>query len=370
MRLGTAHEVADVQNIVQMIIDPDGKGIREHWDKTSLMFLVGVVIYVMYRAKGEGRVGSLRDIAPTLTSEGGIDRLYTDMKNNMIDNGKRHVVVASSAIDMMEKEERERGSVLSTAKTFFMLYADPVVSANVAESDFRIADLMRHEDPVTLYIVVDPSNKDRLKPLVRLLITQIVRGLTPRMEFKDGVAVATYKHRLLLLLDEFPALGKLPIFEEALAHFAGYGLKAYLIAQDLSQLTAAYGQHEAIVSNCHIKVAYAPNRIETADLLSKMTGTATVVKRVVGTSGKRFSFVLSQVNETIQEFSRPLLTPDECMRLPGPEKDEGGMVTKAGDMLVFAAGRAPIYGRQILYFKDPTFSARSKISAPLASDRL
>jgi len=60
VRLGTAHEVADVQNIVQMIIDPDGKGIREHWDKTSLMFLVGVVIYVMYRAKGEGRVGSLR----------------------------------------------------------------------------------------------------------------------------------------------------------------------------------------------------------------------------------------------------------------------------------------------------------------------
>jgi len=45
-------------------------------------------------------------------------------------------------------------------------------------------------------------------------------------------------------------------------------------------LTAAYGQHEAIVSNCHIKVAYAPNRIETAELLSKMTGTATVVKRV------------------------------------------------------------------------------------------
>jgi type IV secretion system protein VirD4 len=190
------------------------------------------------------------------------------------------------------------------------------------------------------------------------------------MEFKDGVAVATYKHRLLLLLDEFPALGKLPIFEEALAHFAGYGLKAYLIAQDLSQLTAAYGQHEAIVSNCHIKVAYAPNRIETAELLSKMTGTATVVKRVVGTSGKRFSLVLSQVNETIQEFSRPLLTPDECMRLPGPEKDEDGMVTKAGDLLVFAAGRAPIYGRQILYFKDPTFSARSRISAPLASDRL
>jgi len=106
-----------------------------------------------------------------------------------------------------------------------MLYADPVVSANVGESDFRIADLMRHEDPVTLYIVVDPSNKDRLKPLVRLLITQIVRGLTPRMEFRDGVAVASYKHRLLLLLDEFPALGKLPILRRRWRISLGTGLR-------------------------------------------------------------------------------------------------------------------------------------------------
>ena len=370
VRLGTVNEVADVQNIMHMIIDPDGKGIAEHWDKTSLMFLVGVFLYVMYAAKGQGRVGTLPEVAAAMTSMGGIDKLYTDMKENTIDDGQPHPVIAGSAIDMMEKDERERGSVLSTAKTFFLLYADPVVAANVSESDFKIQDLMQNRDPVSLYIVVDPANKQRLKPLVRLLITQIVRALTPRLQFKEGMPVQAYKHRLLLLLDEFPALGKLPIFQDALAHIGGYGLKAYLITQDLAQLTDAYGQSESITSNCHIKVAYAPNRIETAELLSKMTGTATVVKRVVTTSGKRSCLVLSQVNETLQEFGRPLLTPDECMRLPGPARNQDGRVTKAGDLLVFATGQAPIYGRQILYFRDPIFAARAKLTAPQISDRL
>jgi type IV secretion system protein VirD4 len=370
VRLGTLHEVADVQNIVHMVIDPDGKGVVEHWDKTSLMFLVGVVLYVLYTAKAHGRVGTLPDVAGAMTSGDGIDRLYTNMKENKINGGEPHAVIAGSAIDMMEKEDRERGSVLSTAKTFFLLYADPVVAANVSESDFKIRDLMQHKDPVSLYIVVDPANKERLKPLVRLLITQIVRGLTPRLAFKEGRAVRGYKHRLLLLLDEFPALGKLPIFQDALAHIAGYGIKAYLIAQDLSQLTNAYGPNESIKANCHIKIAYAPNNLETAEMLSKMTGTATVVKRVVGTSGKRSSLILSQVNESLQEFARPLLTPDECARLPGAETNREGLVTKAGDMLVFVTGKSPIYGRQILYFNDPVFSTRAKIAAPAVTDRL
>ena len=78
------------------------------------------------------------------------------------------------------------------------------------------------------------------------------------------------------MLDEFASLGKLAILQEALAYCAGYGVKAYLIVQGLEQLYAAYGRDESIVGNCHIRVAFAPNKIETAELLSKMTGTTTV----------------------------------------------------------------------------------------------
>lgn len=373
VRVGTQHEVADAQNIVQMIVDPEGKGLDDHWDKTSFMFLAGVVLFTIYetRRTKSSTMASLPDVAATLSNSEGIDKLYTRMMNNAFgEGGKAHVVIARAAIDMLEKDPRERGSVLSSAKTHFALYADPVVSRNITRSDFKIADLMNREKPVTLYLIVDPANKDRLKPIVRLILTQIVRNLTPRMKFSEGRAVTTYKHRLLLMLDEFPSLGRLPIFEDALAHLAGYGIKAYLLIQDTTQLAEAYGPNESIKSNCHVKTAFAPNNVETAELLSKMTGTSTVIKRDVSTSGQRVAPMLGQVSERLQEVERPLLTPDECMRLPGAKKDAKGQITEAGDMLIFAAGFAPVYGKQPLYFIDPVFSARAKIPAPVKSDTL
>ena len=69
------------------------------------------------------------------------------------------------------------------------------------------------------------------------------------------------------------------------------------------------------------------------------------------------------------ETARPLLTPDECLRLPSPKKNAQGKVLQPGDMLVFTAGQPPIYGRQILYFNDPIFFARAKIPAPGVSSQ-
>ncbi|HEY6925526.1 MAG TPA: type IV secretory system conjugative DNA transfer family protein, partial [Steroidobacteraceae bacterium] len=278
-----------------------------------------------------------------------------------------HPVVAAAARDMLNKADEEKSGIVSTAISYLTLYRDPIVARNTAASDFAVSDLMNAQKPVSLYLVVPPSDKDRLRPLIRLIINQIVRGLTEKMEFKDGRSTAGYKHRLLLMLDEFPSLGKLDVFEESLAFIAGYGLKAYLIIQDISQLWTAYGKDESIFSNCHIRLAYAPNKIETAELLSKMTGTATIVKQQHSFSGSLYGSQNS-VSTSIQETQRALLTPDEVMRLPAARKDPHGNVSEPGDMLIFVAGQTPIYGKQILYFLDPTFAARARITAPTGSD--
>ena len=374
IRLGTDHEVSDVQNIVTMIVDPDGKGLNDHWAKTGHALLVGAVLHVLYAEEDKtlaGVANFLSDPSRTL-----IDTLNYMLGTAHDRDGTRgwpedvHPVVAASARDMLNKSENEMSGVLSTAMSFLTLYRDSVVSKNTAFSEFKVRDLMNADKPVTLYLVVPPSDKDRLKPLIRLVVNQVVRTLTERMEFKDGRSVAGYKHRLLLLIDEFPSLGKMDIFEEALAFIAGYGMKAYLIIQDISQLWTAYGKDESIFSNCHIRVAYAPNKIETADLLSKMTGTATITKQQTNYSGDLFQPMLKNISSSSQEVARPLLTPDEVMRLPAAKKDSKGNVTEAGDMLIFVAGHAPIYGKQILYFMDPIFSERAKVAAPAQSARL
>ena len=374
IRLYTVKEVSDVQNIVTMIVDPDGKGLNDHWAKTGHALLVGTVLHVLYAEPDKtltGVANFLSDPSRTL-----LDTLNYMLGTEHDPEGKQgwpenvHPVVAASARDMLNKSENEMSGVLSTAMSFLALYRDPVVSKNTACSEFKVRDLMNADRPVSLYLVVPPSDKDRLKPLIRLIINQVVRTLTEKMEFKDGRSVAGYKHRLLLLIDEFPSLGKLDIFEEALAFIAGYGLKAYLIIQDISQLWTAYGKDESIFSNCHVRAAFAPNKIETAELLSKMTGTTTIVKESASYSGDRLQPMLGNVSTSMQEIARPLLTPDEVMRLPAAKKGVKGNITEGGDMLVFVAGHAPIYGKQILYFLDPTFSERAKIQAPACSDKL
>jgi type IV secretion system protein VirD4 len=378
VRVGTEREVADVQNIITMIVDPDGKGLRDHWQKSADALLVGVALHILYAGKDKTLNGMIAFLTNPARDAQKTMQFMLDTDHDMtgpgwpLPNGSPnycHPVVAAAARDMLNKAEDERSSVLSSAISYLTLYRDPIVARNTGACDFRISDLMNRDMPVSLYLVVPPSDKDRLRPLIRLIITQIVRALTEKMQFKDGRSVAGYKHRLLLMLDEFPSLGKLDVFEESLAFIAGYGLKAYLIIQDMSQLWTAYGKDESVFSNCHVRVAYAPNKVETAELLSKMTGTATIVKRNHSYSGSLFG-TKSNISTSTQETQRPLLTADEVMRLPGAVKDASGNVTEPGDMLIFMAGQTPIYGKQILYFVDPVFSARARITAPEKSDVL
>lgn len=376
IRVGEREEVGDTMNVSQIIVDPDGKGLVDHWQKTAFAFLNGAILHECYKARAEGRSATLYDVLMAVTDpRRDVIEYYEEMVRNTHDvsglyaNDGVHPVVAAEGRTMLNKPEDERGSVLSTAVSFLSLYRDPIVRHHTRRSDFKIMDLMNAERPVSLYLVSRDEDKDRMKPLLRLILTQIVRVLLrPEIAFKDGRQLPPHKHRLLLMLDEFPSFGKLEVFQEAIAFIAGYGIKAYLIMQDIAQLWAAYGRDETITSNCHVRVAYAPNKIETAEWLSKMSGTKTELKWQITESGKRFGAIADGFSRSAQETSRPLITPDEAMRLRAPVKSPSGDITEPGDMLVFVAGHAPIMGTQSLFFRDPTFSRRSKLEPPKSAN--
>ena len=136
-----------------------------------------------------------------------------------------------------------------------------------------------------------------------MLLNQIGRRLTERHEQEERDERAT----LLLMLDEFPALGRLDFFESALAFLAGYGIRAFLVAQSLNQIDKAYGPNNAILDNCHVRVAFAPNDERTAKRLSDALGTATEQRHQRNLSGRRFSAWLSHTTISHQETARPLV---------------------------------------------------------------
>jgi type IV secretion system protein VirD4 len=229
--------------------------------------------------------------------------------------------------------------VLSTAMSFLGLYRDPVVATVTRQCDWRIRDLVEGTRPSTLYLVVPPSDISRTKPLVRLILNQIGRRLTEELDSKD-------RHRLLLMLDEFPALGRLDFFESALAFMAGYGLKSFLIAQSLNQIEKAYGINNSILDNCHVRVSFATNDERTAKRVSDALGTATEIRDAKNYAGHRLSPWLGHLMVSRQETARPLLTPGEVMQLP-PD-----------DELVLVSGCHPIRARKARYFEDAQLQAR------------
>ena len=333
------NEVRDAQNVAEILIDPDGKPDKDHWKVSGAALLTAVILHVLYAESDK----SLRGVSAFLSDP---NRTQMDTLTRMLTAAHLpsgpHPVVAQTARAMISKSDNELSGVVSTAKAALTLYDDEIVAENTATSDFRITDLMNADNPVSLYLVVPPSDIDRTRPLIRLMLQQFGKRLTERMEFGSSKA---YRHRLLMLLDEFPTLGRLSFFETALAFSAGYGIKCYLICQSLTQLDKSYGKDNSIVDNCHVRMAYAANRSETAKTISDLVGQATASKRQRSLSGKGLLGARS-VSESDQEFSRQLLTPDEVLRLPFE------------DAILLVGGLPAYRAKKLMYYLDPRFSER------------
>lgn len=351
-----AHEVRDVQNIADILVDPEGAlERRNHWEKTSHALLVGTILHVLYA--GEDK--TLRGVAnflsdPASPFELTLHRMMTTRHLGADQGNKPHPVVASAAREVLNKSDNERSGVLSTAMSFLGLYRDPTVAEVTSRCDWRIADLIASEHPVSLYLVVPPSDISRTKPLVRLILNQIGRRMTESLDGSDGFA---RRHKLLLMLDEFPALGRLDFFETALAFMAGYGIRSFLIAQSLNQIDKAYGQNHSILDNCHVRVTFATNDERTAKRISETLGTATELRAQRNYAGHRLAPWLGHLMVSRQETARPLLTPGEVMQLPPDEA------------VVMVSSMAPIKAKKLRYYADVNFKRRVLPPPVLAASR-
>lgn len=339
------HEVRDVQNIADILMDPEGAlDRRNHWEKTSNALLVGTILHVLYaeEEKTLSRVAAILSDPQRSFSQ----TLHHMMQTNHIgtkDKPQVHPTVASAAREVLNKAENERSGVLSTAMSFLGLYRDPTVARTTSVCDWRVADLMWGAQPLSLYLVIPPSDISRTKPLVRLMLNQIGRRLTEELV---GNPDQRPRHQLLMMLDEFPALGRLDFFETALAFMAGYGIRAFLIAQSLNQVSKAYGENNSILDNCHVRIAFSSNDERTAKRISDALGTTTETRSQKNYAGSRLSLWLGHVMVSRQETARPLLTPGEVMQLP------------SADELILLSGLPPIRAKKLRYYEDENFNDR------------
>ena len=238
--------------------------------------------------------------------------------------------------------EQTLGSIIGSAKVKLSIFEIPIVKENTDHSDFRIFDLMNYKKPVSLYLVVPPADITSLSPLIKILLLQMVNILTPEIDYinKKG-----HKWRMLLLLDEFPAIGKLEILEKGIGYVAGYGMKMMLILQSLDQLFKIYGKENGFLSNCQTQVFYTSNDETTSNYVSKLLGKETVEQFTQ--SNKTIGTIIK--SESQQFLGKDLLTPDEVGRFPSDK------------IIVKLAGRNPIKSDKIVYFEEKEYSDLTKI---------
>lgn len=366
IRIYTLHDVSDSQMIMSMACDPEGEGLKDYFDKAGYEFMTSLALHMRYAEKD----GSLAGIAnflgdPNWDSD---KQMYEHMVNAVHDTEgkmgwkdslgkptKTHPMIANAAKTMLNKEDKDRSGVLSTAKSLLSLYLDPIVAMNTCCSDFLVRDLMTGKKPVSLYYVVGPADMERMTPLTRLFYALFIRRNAADMEFAEGRSAKNYTFPLLMIIDEATSLKKLPILQEALGYVAGYGIRMFMLVQDITQVEELYGDKQSFDSGAETRIVYAPNKIETAEKLARMTGKTTITEENASNSRDVIGIKAGSVSLSTSKTARDLMTADEFLML----HDQ--------DMVIFIKGQPPVYGRKAFFYENPVMSARAKMPAPARS---
>ncbi len=333
IRSDTEHEIADAQLVSNNLIDEEDNR-DTYWVKEARSILVAFIVHVLHEKDLESTLGQIWELIndPTTTTDELLEELTFSPWN----------IVAQSAAGFINKSDRDRSGCMSTLKSFLNLWADPIISKLTSRSEFSFRDFNKNGKNTTLYICTPPDDIGRVKQLQRLLWAQAIKSFMSR----------DTKEEIVLMLDEFPSLGRLDDFEEQIAYIAGYGMSAVIICQDLKQLEATYKKADSIINNCKIKVTGASNDENTAGRISKWAGITTVNPQNKSRSGSIFSVIYFGRQQSQGEAPRPLINYGEIMQLPEYE------------IIVFKEGTFPLLAKKIPYFQNRRWLEYTNIPPP------
>lgn len=327
LRPDSADLVEDATLLADGLVLPATKSDDEFWNGEAKALLAGLIMHIVTTELPENRhLGRLR----ALLTLGEAD--FADLLDDMRDNHAAFGLVARTAQRLLQKTDRERSGVISTAQAHTHFLDSPRMVAVLKSSSFDLADLKAKR--MTLYLVL-PA--DRLATHGRWL--RLIVGLTISAMTRDRQPPQT---PVLFLLDEFAALGRLQALETAIGLLAGYGVLLWPILQDLAQLQDLYPHRwRSFLANSGVIQAFGVNDFGTAEYLSKMLGNRTVTVRQHGRSSDDLH---KRGSENYAATGRPLLMPQEIMRLP------------PGQQLVLLQGKPPILADRLRYYGDAEFA--------------
>lgn len=343
------NEVRAVQNLTSVLFGAhEGQRSPDFWHRRGAGWMSSTILHTLYMEPLERKtLAVVREKLRNLTQTAEEMRRTLHRRNPVTGQPEVHPEVLHAAESILSAEERMRSGVQATAESMLELWADPLVAANTATSDMRLSDLMCGERPATLYLQPPASDVQRVMPLLRAIVDLTGRTLMQDQTEADG---RPKRHRLVMVLDEFPMLGRLEFFETMMGAMAGYGIRASLVCQSPNHITRAYGRENVIIDNCHIVTSFAATDGESAKRIAEMAGEVWEVRESETHKRPRPLIGWHSGSTTQREERRPLLLPADVRSLSRDEQ------------LIFVSGVKPIRAKKLRFDEERIFRDRLRPS--------
>lgn len=162
------------------------------------------------------------------------------------------------------------GNIKSSFDAPLINWRSAIFDAATSASDF---DLRRvRKDKMSIYLGIPPGRLKESPVIVRLFFTQLINLNTEKLKDED----LSIKHPCILILDEAPAIGRLPIIKDGSGYVAGFDLRYVIVAQSIAQLEdpELYGRYgtKTIMDNSGLQIVFPPKNNDDAKTISESLG--------------------------------------------------------------------------------------------------
>ncbi len=332
--------INDIQRIAEMLYLLES-GKDSFWVNSSRTLFIGIVLYLFETPNATRTIGEVlrQGMSGGTTGEGFVEHWKRIISGRKSGPHPLSWQCVSAIYEVIDLAPQTASGIRKEFTSKLSLWLNPLLDAATSGNDFDLRDLRKK--PISIYVGITPDNLERIRPVLSLFFQQAI-GLQTRELPEQNPGL---KHQLLLMLDEFTALGRIPIIETSCGFLPGYNVRILLVIQTPAQLRSVYGRDGAdtIMKTLAGRILFAPKDFTDAQEISNELGSTTV-------KGKSRSKPLWGTGKgqstTISDQRRMLLLPQEVKEI-GDHKE-----------IIIYEGIRPILAEKIIYYQDRQFMKR------------
>ena len=353
VRRSDAYRVGDILTITTSLYPLSGKD--DIWPVNAGKLFCGLTLWMLDTENETGIKPSIPYMLNLVGVQGGLKKW---MKEEITNNPLLSQECLNEFNAFLAYPDETSGSVLANFNTPLAIFADKTVANATVENDFDFEELRR--GGVSLYVGIQPPNLEKFSLLLNLFFEQLISVNTRVLPENDS----SLTHQCLLMLDEFPALGKINQISKSIGYTRQFNLRYALIYQDYSQLEDIYGKEGAknIAKNCSAEIIYPPKEVDArVESISKTLGTKTVkVRNHSENKGDK-----SSKGNSWSYQKRALMMPHEICELGHKMHPDAPIGI---DVLLLKENQRAFIMEKNIYFDQPEFVERvefAKANRPL-----